>query len=164
VPVSSLARFSRPDDGRLVAGVSGGLARGFGLDVTVIRLAFLLLCLAGGVGAVIYGGLWLALPSGPGAGVGMGRHRIDDVGALVIVLGVMLVLRDAGIWFSDSVTLIGAVVAIGAVLIWGRTESADNMLRDRGAAARIAVGVFELFRAFAESISCRNNNRMGSSG
>ena len=146
--VPSLARFARPDEGRLVAGVSGGVARGLGLDVSIVRLALLLLCLAGGFGVVLYGGLWLALPQGAGASTGASHHRIDDLAALVVVVGVMLILRDAGIWFSDGVALVGAVAAVGVVLVWGRAESADAMLRDRGAAARIAVGVALVLTGF----------------
>jgi signal transduction histidine kinase len=60
----------------------------------------------------------------------------------------MLILRDAGIWFTDGVAIVGALAAIGAVLVWGRAESADAMLRDRGAAARIAVGVALVLSGF----------------
>jgi len=137
----TFAGFARPGEGRLVAGVSGALARGLGLDVSIVRLGLLLLCLAGGFGVVVYGGLWLALPSEAGPAPVAGHHRIDDAAALAVVVGLMLILRDAGVWFGDGVALVGAVVAVGLVLVWGRAESADAMLRDRGAAARIAIGV-----------------------
>ena len=76
-------------------------------DVSIVRLAFLLLCLAGGFGVVLYVVLWLALPDGGGAsGVARssdaGHHRIDDLAVLAVVAGLMLVLRDAGIWFTDG--------------------------------------------------------------
>jgi hypothetical protein len=42
---------------------------------------------------------------------------------LVVVVGVMFLLRDAGIWFSDRVAPVGAVVAVGAVLVWGAPKA-----------------------------------------
>src|SRR3954453_14371003 len=45
--------------GRRVAGVCGGLAREFGISVTIIRLAFVLgTIFGGGIGVVIYLVLW----------------------------------------------------------------------------------------------------------
>ena len=119
--IGKLADASAEDEGLLgeVVSRAAAIARGLGLDVSIVRLAFLLLCLAGGVGVVVYGGLWLVLPSSPEACVGSGRHRIDDLGASVVVVGVILVLRAGGIWFSDGVALVGAVIAVGAVLVWG---------------------------------------------
>ncbi len=128
--------------------MSAGVAQGLRLDVSIVRLALLLLCLAGGFGVVVYGGLWLVLPAGAGPPTGAGGHRTDDLAALVVVVGVMLVLRAGGVWFSDSAALIGAVAAVGVVLIWGRAESADAMLRDRSAAARVALGVALVLTGF----------------
>ncbi len=54
---------SRSD--KVIAGVCMGLARQFGLSVTVIRLAFLLSFFLGGWGLIIYVGLWLIMPREP---------------------------------------------------------------------------------------------------
>ena len=65
----ALDRFARQRQGRLIAGVCVGLARGLRLDVSVVRLGALLLVLAGGIGVVLYGALWLVLPVEPGAAI-----------------------------------------------------------------------------------------------
>ena len=80
------------------------------LDVSVVRLAVLLLvprrryrrC------AVRRAVAGVALPVEPGAAIPEGSHRLDDGAAVVAVVGTMLVLRDAGIWFGDAVAFVGA--------------------------------------------------------
>lgn len=53
---------ARPPEGRILAGVCVGISEAFSLDVTLIRLAFLVLALAWGVGILLYGVLWLLMP------------------------------------------------------------------------------------------------------
>lgn len=48
--------------GRLLGGVCAGLAVNLQVDVTLVRLGFLLLALASGLGVVVYGAMWLLLP------------------------------------------------------------------------------------------------------
>jgi phage shock protein C len=54
---------SRTD--RKLAGVCGGLAQYLNLDVTLIRVLFVVLALLGGPGIVIYGVMWLVVPVEP---------------------------------------------------------------------------------------------------
>jgi len=44
----------RPAQGSVVAGVAAGLARYLGVDVMIIRLAFVVLAIAGGAGIPLY--------------------------------------------------------------------------------------------------------------
>jgi phage shock protein PspC (stress-responsive transcriptional regulator) len=53
----------RPAETRLMAGVCSGLAQALVVDVTLLRLAFLLLTMASGLGLLIYLLLWLFIPS-----------------------------------------------------------------------------------------------------
>jgi phage shock protein PspC (stress-responsive transcriptional regulator) len=52
-------RFPRSGNDRLVAGVAGGLARRLEADSYVVRVAFVVLSLAGGAGVVLYALAWL---------------------------------------------------------------------------------------------------------
>lgn len=54
---------NRPHHEKLLAGVCASLARSLVLDVTLVRLAFMVLALAWGLGVVLYGALWLLLPN-----------------------------------------------------------------------------------------------------
>jgi len=52
--------------GRRIAGVCAGLAREFGISVTIVRLAFVLGTLfGGGTGVVVYLVLWAVMPYEP---------------------------------------------------------------------------------------------------
>jgi phage shock protein PspC (stress-responsive transcriptional regulator) len=53
----------RPRSGRIVGGVSAGLARRFGLDPWLVRLIFIILVLFAGTSIVIYPILWFLMPS-----------------------------------------------------------------------------------------------------
>ena len=44
----------RPFQDRMLAGVASGLARYFGVDVTIVRIAFVVLTVAGGAGIPLY--------------------------------------------------------------------------------------------------------------
>ena len=44
----------RPFEGRMLAGVSAGLARSFDVDVTIVRIAFVVLTIVGGAGIPLY--------------------------------------------------------------------------------------------------------------
>ena len=55
-------RLYRIRDGRVVAGVCTGLAAYFGVDPTLVRLAFALLTVFGGVGVLLYLGAWVVIP------------------------------------------------------------------------------------------------------
>jgi signal transduction histidine kinase len=142
-----LERFARPRTGRLVAGVCGGVAHGLRVDVSIVRLGMLLLSLAGGFGLLAYGALWLVLPVAEDAEPAPEGHRIDNLAALVVVIGVMLVLRAAGVWFTDAVAVIGGVAAVGVVLVWGRAGGAAGV-HSRTAALRVALGVALVIAGF----------------
>jgi phage shock protein PspC (stress-responsive transcriptional regulator) len=50
----------------MIAGVCTGLAREFGISVTILRIAFLLSVLIGwGMGLIVYAVLWVVMPYEP---------------------------------------------------------------------------------------------------
>ncbi len=55
-------RLTRSTDDRLLAGVAAGAAEFLGVDVTLVRLGFVLLALFGGSGFVLYLAMWLLVP------------------------------------------------------------------------------------------------------
>jgi phage shock protein PspC (stress-responsive transcriptional regulator) len=52
----------RSADGRMLAGVAGGIARYLDADVTLVRVIIAALTLLAGVGAVLYIAAWLLVP------------------------------------------------------------------------------------------------------
>jgi phage shock protein PspC (stress-responsive transcriptional regulator) len=61
-PSNGTKRLYRKPEGRIVAGVCTGLADYLGIDVTIIRLAFAILTIFGGAGALIYVIAWAVVP------------------------------------------------------------------------------------------------------
>lgn len=56
-------RLMRSNTDKMIAGVCGGLAAYLGVDPVLVRLAFVILLLASGVGLAIYIILWIVMPS-----------------------------------------------------------------------------------------------------
>jgi phage shock protein C len=55
-------RITRSRDDRMLGGVCGGIARHFGLDPVLVRIATVTLVCAVGVGAVAYIAAWILMP------------------------------------------------------------------------------------------------------
>ena len=55
-------RLYRSDDDKMLAGVAGGLADYLSIDPTLVRLAFVLLCLVHGIGFLAYIVMWIVMP------------------------------------------------------------------------------------------------------
>ncbi len=58
-------RLVRPRHGRKIAGVCAGVGEYFDLDVTLIRVIWLILVLGGGTGLVAYIIGWIVMPEEP---------------------------------------------------------------------------------------------------
>ena len=72
------AALSRPHAGRMVGGVAAGLARYLGVDTTLVRIAFVLLTVAGGAGIPLYLAGLLLIP-GEGSGQSIAGALIESV-------------------------------------------------------------------------------------
>jgi len=65
---SGTKRLYRAREGRVIAGVCAGLAAYFGVDPTLVRLAFALVTVFGGFGVLVYLGAWIVIPEEGGDG------------------------------------------------------------------------------------------------
>jgi len=57
-----MTRLYRTEEDRILGGVCGGLAEKYDLDPSLVRLATLILFLAGGVPLVLYLAAWVVIP------------------------------------------------------------------------------------------------------
>ncbi len=120
----------RPDEGRWLAGVAAGVSRRFGIPVWILRIAFALLCFAGGLGALLYVAGWLLIP-GEGetdaivqGWLGTGQAR-RWVGVILVGLAVIILVSETGLIRGDlafAVVLIG----IGVMLYRGDLSRGDS--------------------------------------
>jgi phage shock protein PspC (stress-responsive transcriptional regulator) len=56
-------RLHRAGDGRMLAGVAGGLGEYFDIDPTLVRVGFVVLTLVGGLAIPLYLAGWLLIPA-----------------------------------------------------------------------------------------------------
>ena len=128
------ARLARSRTDRVVAGVAGGLGERFGVDPLLIRAAFALLTVAGGSGVALYLAGW-AVSFEPEAGAASqeagaaGRRQANprQVVALgLIVAGSVLLLREAGLWFGDTLAGPLSLALLGSAVIWARSDDRDR--------------------------------------
>jgi phage shock protein PspC (stress-responsive transcriptional regulator) len=57
--------LTRSQNDRVLAGVAGGIAQRFGMNSTLVRLAWVLSVFFGGLGILVYLTLWIVLPKRP---------------------------------------------------------------------------------------------------
>jgi phage shock protein C len=69
-------RITRSRSERMIAGVAGGIAAYFNINPMFVRLAFVVLALINGIGAVLYLALWLIVPNE--GSVSEGRATIGE--------------------------------------------------------------------------------------
>jgi phage shock protein C len=118
-----LVRRSRSE--RVIAGVCGGVGRYLGVDPVLLRIAFIILALANGLGLIAYVVAWVAIPEErPGQPIGPVTEPRRETGRLVlggslVVLGLVLLL-DRLAPNLDELFWPVAVVAVGvAVMLVG---------------------------------------------
>ena len=58
-------RLTRVENGKMICGVCGGIGEYFGIDPTIIRLAWAIFCLMGGSGILAYILAAVIIPSNP---------------------------------------------------------------------------------------------------
>ncbi len=116
-----------------MGGVCGGLARATGIDPLVVRVAVVALTVAGGTGALLYVAAWLMLPdegSDRSLAQAAATDRGKDLGEVLaigsIVLGVILLLRATGIWFSDAFVWPLLLASVGLAVIWRQAGDEDR--------------------------------------
>jgi len=138
---------SRTD--QMLGGVCGGLGAYFGIDANLVRLVFVLLAFLNGIGVILYLAMWLLVPlegsegqpkevvrraaeeiaerartlgeEARGVARGVGPHAGVVVGAVLVVLGVIFLLRNLGVFWAPwlrfdvlwpSLLILGGVVLL----------------------------------------------------
>jgi signal transduction histidine kinase len=148
---SASAQILRRDrDAGWIGGVAAGIARRFGIDVSLVRLAFVVATAAGGFGLGAYLLGWILIPSGDS---GTGRTRLPTgraavevaLGTGLLLLAALLTFRALGIWFSDAIVWPLVLIASGGALLWRQSLGAPDT--DADAATRQAQRPQELVAA-----------------
>jgi phage shock protein PspC (stress-responsive transcriptional regulator)/two-component sensor histidine kinase len=138
--------FRRSAQNRVVAGVAGGLARAWDVDVVLVRAAFVALAVAGGAGVLLYLLAW-TMSAEPATVDAPPRRLSSDaarqrrlLGLACVVLGVLVICRDVGLWFGDRLVWPLVLGILGSAVIWVRGDMRGAFGGGRTAVVRIAVG------------------------
>jgi phage shock protein C len=131
-PATASRRLYRSRDDRVIAGVCGGLGEYFGIDAVLMRIAFVLLVFAGGLGILAYVLGWIFIPEEPAGAPSVGvssqtepavAERQRRTGAIVlglifVALGVLYLFDVA--WpnlLSWRYLWPIALIAVGAAIL-----------------------------------------------
>ena len=117
--------LQRSTTDRMLGGVAGGVAEYLGVDPSIVRIAFVVLTLFGGIGVVLYGAGWLLMPENgnplrlPQVFSGSRRHKtLLVVGAVIIGIITLNLLSEGPWWGSNSWHFgrgAGWILAVGVI-------------------------------------------------
>jgi signal transduction histidine kinase len=127
VPATTATGLRRDRSRRLIAGVCAGLARRFGIDALLVRVAFIAAASAG-FGVLAYAACWVLLPAddapAPASRLRTGRAALEvGLGTGLLVLAALLTFRATGLWFSDAVVWPAVLVSAGGALLWRQSQA-----------------------------------------
>jgi len=140
----SETRLTRSNDDRMIAGVCGGLAAYLDIDSVFVRLAFVILLFASGIGFPIYLILWIIMPEQDsqsrsdaeviqknlgqlGESVSSGVNRLGrpgTVGIILVLLGAYFLMSQLGWlnWISGAVFWPLVIIGIGVYFLVKRSK------------------------------------------
>lgn len=121
-------RMERPKAGRVLAGVSAAIAIPTGIPTWLVRLAFVVTSLLGGLGILLYAAGWLLIP-GEGEEQTPAERWLDAVDAPSSRIGVLLIGLAAVVALTWLFPF--EVVAVVALLVAGLLLVQDGRSRDK---------------------------------
>lgn len=127
-PTAGNRRWVRPRDGRLLAGVAAGIADRLDLPAWLVRVVFVALALADGVGILVYLGAWALMPEQGNttsladdfrARMGAVDRPSKVAGLVLIGVGTVIALGTTGLLGSRLFVAV-TLAAAGVYLIGNR--------------------------------------------
>jgi signal transduction histidine kinase len=134
----AFAQLRRRRTGRLVAGVSGGVAEHLGLPVLWVRGAFAVLAVCGGAGIVAYALLWVFVPQATGTEQPVStKERQQGFGLILLGVGAMVAVGSL-VALPAWLTAPLVVVLVGAAVVWREADESQRRRWRQGARSGVA--------------------------
>src|SRR4051812_39807552 len=122
--------IARSRDDKVLGGVAAGIAKRLGIDALIVRIAFVVLTVAGGSGVLLYVIGWLWLPKEGTTDTIVHQVSRRDFGqtfaVALLVLGGLLLLRAMGFWFDDRIVWPVVLASAGLAVIWRQADDEDR--------------------------------------
>jgi signal transduction histidine kinase len=136
----------RSSDARVLAGICGGLSQATGIDVTILRIGFVLVGLASGIPVLIYALAWLVVPMDDET-TNIFSRAINDRRGIRLVIAVIPVVVVTQIVVSalhiGFVGIISWPVFFGAgltILIWRNASEAERVWMNDDLVPMLSIG------------------------
>ena len=129
VPAQQQQPLRRDVEDGIVAGVCSGIAKRYGIDPIILRVVLGAATLAGGTGLIVYLLAWALVPEQGGRSPSWARLAgrretwLILTGGTFLLLSMLLLLREWGLWFSDAIVWPVLLAGGGAALIWRQSAA-----------------------------------------
>jgi len=133
----------------MIGGVCGGLARYFGVDVTLVRIGMVALALLGGTGLIVYAAALVLVPSD--GEVAPGPNDTRDR-ALAIGIAITLTIAGFALGGFGSALFPVASLAVAGLAVWWLVSGERPTGGPRSIARRAALGVALIMGCLALSV------------
>ncbi len=144
--VGQLHHMRRSTDSRVLAGICGGLSRTTGIDVTILRIGFVLIGLASGVPVLVYALAWLIVPM-EGEPTNIFSRAINDRRGIRLVIAVVPIVVVTQVVVSIlHIGFVGIIswpvfLAVGlTILIWRNASDAERVWMNDDLVPMLSVG------------------------
>ena len=123
------SKLTRSQTDKIIAGVCGGIANQLDVDPVFVRIGFLILLFASGIGFPIYMILWVVMPESGGNEAefitdqaALKERKFGAAGTIGIILIMLGAYFLGGQWgfFGDGLVWILAVIGIGIFILLRR--------------------------------------------
>lgn len=136
----SAEKLTRSESDKMIAGVCGGIATYIGVDPVIVRLLFLLLAFASGIGLFLYMVLWFVMPEenledsiyldgepAPQTNPEDQSTQMRTVGTLLLLFGGFFLLQQIGIfnWISAGIFWPVVLIGVGVYLLVLRNRNQE---------------------------------------
>jgi phage shock protein PspC (stress-responsive transcriptional regulator) len=151
-------RLTRSTTDSMIGGVAGGIGRHLGVDPLAIRITFVILTFAGGLGIVAYLLCLLFVPSDDPSAPPVKWGLARTLGAGLLAVAALAILIPDWVW-GPAVPLLAVAGAIAYLLI--RMVRDDRGTHAGRVAARIALGIVLLALAVGGFVAAAAGSALG---